>query len=75
MDNRKTHQVNEFEVVDDDGKKYTLFEYQEGTEKRSLKWIGAGSSLFSLSDGTAVDKLDDSTFKIPLIDRVLYRQP
>jgi hypothetical protein len=28
-----------------------------------------------LSDGTAVDKLDDSTFKIPTIDRVLHRQP
>jgi hypothetical protein len=27
-----------------------------------------------LSDGTAVDKLDDNTFKIPTIDRVLHRQ-
>jgi hypothetical protein len=74
MENRKTHQVNEFKLVDYDGKEYTVFEYQEGTEKPSLKWIKAGPSLFSLSDGTAVDKLDDNTFKIPMIDRVLHRQ-
>jgi hypothetical protein len=75
MENRKTHQVNEFKLVDYDGKEYTVFEYQEGTEKPSLKWIKAGPSLFSLSDGTAVDKLDDNTFKIPMIDGVLHRQP
>ena len=74
MENRKTHQVNEFKLVDYDGKEYPVFEYQEGTEKPSLKWIKAGPSLFSLSDGTAVDKLDDNTFKIPMIDRVLHRQ-
>jgi hypothetical protein len=27
-----------------------------------------------LSDGTAVNKLDDNTFKIPTIDRILHRQ-
>jgi len=75
MEKRKTRQVNEFNLVDDHGKEYTVFEYQEGTEKPSLKWIKAGPSLFSLSDGTAVDKLDDTTFKIPMIDRVLHRQP
>jgi hypothetical protein len=74
MENRKTHQVNEFKLVDDHGKEYTVFEYQEGTEKPSLKWIKAGPSLFSLSDGTAVNRLDDNTFKIPMIDRVLHRQ-
>ena len=75
MENTKTRQVNEFKLVDDHGKEYTVFEYQEGTEKPSLKWITAGPSLFSLSDGTAVDKLDEITFKIPMIDRVLHRQP
>jgi hypothetical protein len=75
MENRKTHQVNEFKLVDGHGKEYTVFEYQEGTEKPSLKWIKAGPSLFSLSDGTAVDKLDDNTFKMPINDRVLHRQP
>ena len=75
MENRKTHQVNEFKLVDDHGKEYTVFEYQEGTEKPSLKWIKAAPSLFSLSGGTTVDKLDDNTFKIPMIDRVLHRQP
>ena len=75
MENTKTRQVNEFKLVDDHGTEYTVFEYQEGTEKPSLKWIKAGPSLFSLSDGTAVDKLDEITFKIPMIDRVLHRQP
>jgi len=75
MENTKTRQVNEFKLVDEHGKEYTVFEYQEGTEKPSLKWIKAGPSLFSLSDGTAVDKLDEITFKIPMIDRVLHRQP
>jgi hypothetical protein len=64
MENRKTHPVNEFKVVDDHGKEYTVFEYQEGTEKP-----------IRLSDGTDVDKIDDNTFKIPTIDRVLHRQP
>ena len=75
MENRKTHQVNEFKLVDDHGKEYTVFEYQEGTEKPSLKWIKAGPTWFRLSDGTAVDKLDDDTFKIRMIDRVFRRQP
>ena len=75
MENRRTHLVDEFKLVDDNGKEYTVYEYQEGTEKPSLKWIKAGPTQFSLSDGTAVDKLDDNTFKIPTIDRVLHRQP
>ena len=36
MENRKTRQVNEFKLVDDHGKEYTAFEYQEGTETQSL---------------------------------------
>jgi len=59
-----THQVNEIKLIDDDGKEYTVFEYQEGTEKASLKWIKAGPSRFRVSDGTAVAKIDDSTFRI-----------
>ena len=73
MENRKTHQVNEFKLVDDHGMEYKVFEYQERAEKPSLKWIKA--RRFSLSDGTAVDKLDDDTFKIRMIDRVFRRQP
>jgi len=75
MKNRKTHPVNEFRAVDDHGKEYTVLEYQEGTEKQSLKWIKAGPTWYCLSDGTAVDKIDDNTFKIPMIDRVLHRRP
>ena len=59
-----THQVSEIKLVDDDAKEYTVFEYQEGTEKASLKWIKVGPSRFRLSDGTAVAKIDDNTFKI-----------
>ena len=47
-------------------------EYQEGTEKPSLKWIKTGSSWFRLSDGTVVVKIDDNTFKIQ--NQVLRRQ-
>jgi hypothetical protein len=75
MKNRKTHPVNEFKVVDDHRKEYTVFEYQEGTEKLSLKWIKVGPTWFPLSDGTAVDRIDGNTFKIPMIDRVLRRRP
>jgi len=75
MENRKTRQVNEVKLVDDHGKEYTVFEYQEGTEKTSLKWIKAGPTWFRLSDGTAVDRINDNIFKIPMIDRVLRRQP
>ena len=75
MENRKTRQVNEFKVVDDHGKEYTAFEYQGGTETQSLKWTKAGPTWFRLSDGTAVDKIDDNTFKILVVDRVLHRQP
>ena len=74
MENKKTHQVNKFKLVDDHGKEYTVFEYQEGTEKLSLKWIKAGPTWLRLSDGTAVDKIDDNTFKIPMIDRILHRR-
>jgi hypothetical protein len=64
----------EFKLIDEHGKEYTVYEYQEGTEKRSLKWIKAGSSWFSLGDGTPVDKIDDNTFKIPTIESILHRQ-
>ena len=70
----ETCQVTEFKLIDDHGEEYTVFEYQEGTESLSLKWREAGPTWFRLSDGTAVDKLDDNTFKIPMIDRVLHRQ-
>ena len=75
MESRGTRQVKEFKLIDDQGKEYTVFEYQEGTEKPSLKWIKAGPTWFRLSDGTAVDKIDDNTFKIPMIDRILHRRP
>jgi len=75
MEIRKTRKVNEFKLVDDHGKEYTAFEYQEGTETQSLKWTKAGPTSFRLSDGTAVDQVDDNTFKIPVVDRVLHRQP
>jgi hypothetical protein len=73
MESRETRQINEFKLVDDQGKEYTVFEYQAGTEKPSLKFIKSGPTSFRLSDGTAVDKIDDDTFRTP--DRVLRRQP
>ena len=72
MQNRETQQVNEFELIDDQGNEYTIFEYQEGIQKRSLKWTKAGQSWFCLSDGTPVDKVDENTFKIASTDKVLH---
>jgi hypothetical protein len=69
-----THQINEFKLIDDHGKEYTIFEYQEGVEKPSLKWMKTGPSWFRLSDGTLVDKIDDNTFKIVTVDGVLHKQ-
>ena len=73
MQNREKQQVNEFELIDDHGNEYTIFEYQEGIQKRSLKWIKAGQSWFCLSDGSPVDKVDENTFKIASTDKVLHR--
>jgi hypothetical protein len=73
MQHRETQQINEFELIDDHGNEYIIFEYQEGMQKRSLKWIKAGQSWFRLSDGTPVDKVDENTFKIASTDNFLYR--
>ena len=70
---RETQQVNEFELIDDHGNEYTIFEYQEGIQNRSLKWIKAGQSWFCLSDGTPVGKVDENTFKIASTGNVLHR--
>ena len=74
MDNRETRQMSEIKLIDDHGNKYTVFEYQEGAEKPSLKWITAGQSWFRLGDGTPVDRVDDDTFRISTIEGVLHRQ-
>ena len=54
-----THRVNEFKLIDDEENEFTIFEYQEGIDKPSLKWIRTGASWFRLSDGTPVNKIDD----------------
>ena len=73
MQNREKQQVNEFEIIDDHGNEYTIFEYQESIQKRSLNWIKAGQSWFCLSDGSPVDKVDENTFKIASTDKILHR--
>ena len=47
-------QINEFRVIDDQGIEHTLEEYQNVTEKRSLRWVTALPSWFELADGTPV---------------------
>jgi len=74
MENKETQQIDEFNLIDDHGKEYTIFEYQEGVEKRSLKWVKTGPSWFRLSNGTPVDKIDDDTFKIASAGTVLHRK-
>jgi len=72
MQIKEPRQINEFKVTDDQGNEFTLVEYQNVTETRSLKWLPAGSSWFGLADGTLVDKIDDDTFKIPTNNTVLH---
>jgi len=72
MQTREPYQINEFKDTDDQGNEYTLVEYQNGTETRSLKLRRAGQSWFVLADGTSVDKIDDETFRIPTNDTVLH---
>jgi hypothetical protein len=73
MESKEPRQINEFKVMDEHGNDYTLVEYQNITETRSLKWRRAGSSWFELADGTPVGKIDDETFKIGTSDTVLRR--
>jgi hypothetical protein len=73
MESKEPRQINEFKVMDEHGSDYTLVEYQNVTETRSLKWRRAGPSRFELADGTPVDKIDDETFKIETSDTVLRR--
>jgi hypothetical protein len=73
MESKEPRQIDEFKIMDEHGNDYTLVEYQNITETRSLKWRSAGSSWFELADGTPVGKIDDETFKIETSDTVLRR--
>src|SRR5215472_2714164 len=73
MESKDPRQINEFKVMDEHGNDYTLVEYQNVTETRSLKWRKAGPSWFGLADGTPVGKIDDETFRIETSDTVLRR--
>jgi len=73
MERKEPHQINEFKVMDEHGNDYTLIEYQNVTETRSLKWRKAGPSWLGLADGTPVEKIDDETFRIEASDTVLRR--
>ena len=73
MESKEPRQINEFKVMDEHGNDYTVVEYQNVTEARSLKWRKAGPSWFGLVDGTPVGKIDDETFRIEASDTVLRR--
>jgi hypothetical protein len=73
MESKEPRQIDEFKVMDQHGNDYTLVEYQNITETRSLKWRRGGSSWFELADGTPVGKIDDETFKIETSETVLRR--
>jgi hypothetical protein len=64
MQIREPYQVDEFKVVDDQENEYTLIEYRNATETRSLKLLTVGPSWFALADGTPVDQIDDEAFRI-----------
>src|SRR5262249_12278388 len=50
MENKEPRQINEFKVMDEHGNDYTVVEYQNVTETRSLKWRRAGPSWFGLAE-------------------------
>ena len=77
MPDREAHQTDEIEVVDEEGNEYTVFEYQEVMEKRSMtgpsEWIKTGPRWFRLRNGNPVNQVDDNTFKIATTDKILKR--
>lgn len=77
MPNRETHKTDEFTAVDDDGNVYTVIEYQEVMERRSVnkpsEWIKTGPRWFRLDDDTPVNQIDADTFKIATTDMVIRR--
>jgi hypothetical protein len=46
MESKEPRQINEFKVMDEHGNDYSLVEYQNVTETRSLKRLTAGPSWF-----------------------------
>jgi hypothetical protein len=61
MESKEPRQINEFKVMDEHGNDYSLVEYQNVTETRSLKRL------------TPVGKIDDETFRIEASDTVLRK--
>jgi hypothetical protein len=73
MESKELREINEFKVMDEHGNDYTVVEYQNVTETRSLKWRRAGPSWFGLADGTPVGKIGGETFRIETSDTILRR--
>jgi hypothetical protein len=74
MESKEPRQINQFKAMDEHGNDYTVVEYQNVTQTRSLKWRSAGPSWLGLADGTPVAKIDDETFRIETSDTVLRRR-
>jgi hypothetical protein len=74
MESSEARKIDQFKVTDDRGNEYTLVEYRNVAETRSLKWRSAGPSWFGLADGTPVGQIDDATFRIETSDTVLRKR-
>lgn len=72
----ETREIDEFEARDDNGNTYTVTEYQEFIESRTInrpvEWIPGLKSL-ELDDGSKVNFIDDNTFKIVATDTIIHR--
>ena len=69
-------EVARFEAVANDGKKYTVVEYQPVTTFRPLSGSAsmvAAAMSYTLLDGSAVDLIDEATFKIVATDEIIRR--
>lgn len=59
--------IDSFEAVSDDGQTFSVLMYQRMTEHRPLSGPVQqirGSKRLALSDGRAVNSIDDNTFRI-----------
>jgi hypothetical protein len=72
----RDEEVARFEAVANDGTTYTVVEYQSVTTFRPLSGSGgmvAATTSYTILDGSAVDLIDEATFKIVATDEIIRR--
>jgi hypothetical protein len=70
-------EINRFKAKSEDGKEYTIIEYQEEHDVTSMpseyrEWL-PGLKRLATSDGLAVNYIDSETFKIVSTDEIIRK--